>query len=47
MSFFNSAIGVEMIGEYIVTLVTPAKTVRNTGKEPKERDALTTEFRMP
>lgn len=46
MSFFNSAIGVEMIGEYIVTLVC-RKNSEEYRKRAKERDALTTEFRMP
>lgn len=46
MSFFNSAIGVDMIAEYIVTLV-----CRKNGDEyrrrAKERDIMTEGFRLP
>lgn len=45
MSFFNSAIGADMIGEYIVTLVC-RKNSEEYRKRAQERDALTTEFRM-
>lgn len=45
MSFFNSAIGADMIGEYIVTLVT-RKNSDEYRKRAKERDASTAPFRL-
>jgi len=45
MSFFNSAIGAEMIAEYIVTLVS-RKNADEYRARAKERDVLTSEFRI-
>lgn len=45
MSFFNSAIGIDMIAEYIVTLVC-RKNEDEYKRRAKERDVMTEEFRL-
>ncbi len=45
MSFFNSAIGVDMIAEYIITLVC-RKNKDEYRKRAKERDTMTEGFRL-
>lgn len=45
MSFFNSAIGIDMIAEYMITLVC-RKNSKEYRKRAKERDIMTSEFRL-